>query len=122
MATRAVHPGEVAMAQPPEAATNSANRPGPITTTAIRLRNGQEDRALAYLRWAVDATGSVAGSAAGSVAGIERIKSSIIVDHLLQRIQPTGEVTGPVRAHSPTRTGPVSYTHLRAHETDSYLV
>ena len=67
----------------------------------MRLRNGQAARALAYLRWAAGA----AGLADGSVSGIERIKSSIVVDHLLQPIQSTGQVAGPVRARSPPRAG-----------------
>jgi len=75
----------------------SPNSAGAVKLTAMRLLNGQAASALAYLRWVVGAD--------GSVTGIERIRSSIVVDHLLPSIQPAGQVAGPVRSRSPAGAG-----------------
>jgi hypothetical protein len=68
MATTAVQPGDFAGAQPPEVATMSTNNTGAIMATAIRFRNGQAVRALAYPRCAVGVAGFDDGSVWGSSA------------------------------------------------------
>ena len=104
MATRAVHPTEVGVVQPPETVTMSPKSTAAATATATRLRIGQGARALAYLGRVVGAAESADGSTDGSVSGVERIRSSIVVDRLLQSA-PTARRDRPTQLLHNTSVG-----------------
>src|SRR5665647_139423 len=71
-----------------------------------------------YFSTIAAATETAKSLALGSVADIKRIKSGCAICQNFCGIEAT-VVNGVVRTIYPDA---VSYTHLRAHETDSYLV